>query len=125
MSQRDAATALDVKHFVPTRDLELSCAFYEALGWHRNWRVEGLAELELAGYRLLLQDFYAREWAENSMIYVVVSQVDAWYERARSVVAESRFEGTRARPPSLQPHGDRVAYVWDPVGVLIHLAEPA
>jgi hypothetical protein len=98
----------DVRHFVPTRDLDLSVAFYVALGWRENWRVDGLAEIELAGHRLFLQGYYAREWAENSMIHVTVDDADAAYSRARSVVDEPRFAGTRAEPPALQPTGS----VW-------------
>ena len=58
----------DVKIFVPTKDLDVSRRFYEEVGWRCNWRVDGLAEMELADKRLYLQKFYAKEWAENFMI---------------------------------------------------------
>lgn len=115
--------ALDLKVFVPTRDHARSIEFYQALGWTCNWRVDGLAELELAGVRLYFQDFYAKEWADNFMIYIDVDDVDAWYERARDIVDSGRFEGTRAKPLALQPHGDIVANVWDPCSVLLHFAQ--
>lgn len=119
---RPAPSARDVRVFVPSRDLEQSLAFYEALGWRRNWREGGLAEIELAGIRLYLQDFYVREWAHNFMIHVTVDDAAAWHRHAESVVA--RFPGTRTAPPKEEPYGATVTYVWDPGGVLLHLAQP-
>lgn len=116
-------TARDVKVFVPTRDLDVSAKFYEALGWKINWRVEGLAEIELGSVRLFLQKFYAKEWAENFMIYVEVDDAEAWHRRAASVVESGEFPGVRARPPKEEPHGALVTYVWDPCGVLLHFAQ--
>lgn len=118
----DAPTARDVKVFVPANDFATSRRFYAALGWHENWHHEsGLAEIELAGRRMFLQDFYAKDWAENFMLYVNVDDADAWYEHAKAVV--EAFEGTRVAEPKDEPHGDRVTYVWDPSGVLLHFAQ--
>ena len=46
--------------FVPAKDFGESMGFYEAMGWRVNWRAEddSLAELELAGNRVYLQNFY-------------------------------------------------------------------
>lgn len=119
-----APLARDVRVFVPTRDHALSVAFYEALGWRRNWREGGLAELELAGVRLWLQDYYAKDWAENFMIHVAVEDARAWHGHAARVIAGGRFPGARVAEPKEEPYGALVTYVWDPCGVLIHLAQP-
>ncbi|MEL7340022.1 MAG: glyoxalase, partial [Bacteroidota bacterium] len=69
-------TLLDQKVFVPSKDFELSLSFYQALGWTLNWRHEGgLAELELGNHRFFLQKYYQKDWAENFMIYLNVSDV--------------------------------------------------
>ncbi|MEZ4587107.1 MAG: hypothetical protein R2909_11960 [Gemmatimonadales bacterium] len=117
-------TARDVKVFVPTKDLDESLEFYQALGWRCNWREGGLAEIELAATRLYLQGYYAKEWAENFMIYVVVDDAAAWHRHARTVLESGRFPTARATPPKREDYGALVSYVWDPAGVLIHLAQP-
>lgn len=119
-----APIARDVKVFVPSRDFELSLAFYDALGWKRNWRRDGLAELEIGDTRFYLQDFYAKDWAENFMLYVVVDSADAWYDHADDVIRSGNFAPARLRKPTDEDYGARVTYVWDPSGVLIHFAEP-
>lgn len=116
--------ARDVRIFVPAKDFGLSRRFYTRLGWAENWREGGLAEMELAGQRFYLQDFYVKDWAENFMIHVAVDDVDAWYDGAREIVSSGEFEPARCQAPKDEPYGARVAYVWDPSGVLIHLAQP-
>jgi hypothetical protein len=59
--------ASEVKPFIPAKDFPLSKEFYCELGWQLNWESDGLAELELADKRFLLQDYYNKEWADNFM----------------------------------------------------------
>lgn len=87
-----------------------------------NWRHEGLAEIELADARLYLQKFYAKEWAENFMIYVDVKDADAWHRHVKNVL-EHEFPGARVAEPRDEDYGARVTYVWDPSGVLLHFAQ--
>ncbi len=121
---REKPVARDVKVFVPTKEFGVSLRFYEAIGWQRNWQEDGLAEIELAGVRLYLQKFYAKEWAENFMIYIVVEDAQAWYEHVNAIIQDGDFPGTRVNPPKQEPYGAIVTYVWDPCGVLLHLAQP-
>ena len=114
----------DVKGFVPSKDIAVSLRFYEAVGWRCNWRVEGLAEIELAGKRLYLQDFYAKEWAENFMIYIDVDDADAWYVHLNRIVESGEFENIRVKPPQIESYGAIVTYAYDPCGVLLHFAQP-
>ncbi len=115
--------ASDTKPFVPAQDFEASLQFYLALGWALNWKTDGLAELELADSRFLLQDFYVEEWARNWMLYVVVEDADAWYKYALDVIATRLHGSARTRPPQYEDYGALVTYVWDPSGVLIHFAQ--
>lgn len=116
-------TVIDVKVFVPTKDFDVSQRFYEALGWHCNWRADGLAEFELAGHRLFLQRFYAKEWAENFMIYLDVESAEAWYKHLTEIVDSGEFPGVRVEPPKTESYGALVTYAWDPCGVLLHFAQ--
>ncbi len=118
-----APTARDIKHFVPAKDFALSCDFYEAIGWKIAWRGGGLAVLELADCRFYLQDFYVKDWAENSMLHVAVDDAQAWYDHVREILAERSFDGARVSPPKHEDYGAEVTYVWDPAGVLLHFAQ--
>jgi uncharacterized glyoxalase superfamily protein PhnB len=119
-----APAADAVKVFVPARDFALSKRFYAALGFARNWESEGLAELELAGCKLLLQDFYVPDWAGNFMIHVEVPDADAWDRHARAALASGGFANARVEGPRTEPWGYRVSYVHDPSGVLLRFSQP-
>ena len=114
----------DVRAFVPARDFAVSKAFYEALGWSTVWTDgDGLALMELAGHRFMLQNFYVREWAENFMLTVVVSDAAAWFRRASDALAGGRYGDARVAEPRNEQWGATVTYVWDPSGVLLHFTQ--
>ena len=118
-------TANDVLVFVPAKDFEQSLRFYTQLGWTMKWKAgdNGLAELELASNRFLLQNFYARALAENFMLQVRVENAAAWYQHVSSILAAEKFGSARVNPPKEESYGAIVTHVWDPSGVLIHFTQ--
>jgi uncharacterized glyoxalase superfamily protein PhnB len=116
--------AIDVRVWIPARDFATSHAFYEALGWTTVWTDgSGLAQLELAGHRFMLQDFYVEQWAHNSMITIDVVDADAWFEHAAAVIGVGSYGEARVAPPKSEDFGAVVTYVWDPSGVLLHFTQ--
>ncbi|MEM7130424.1 MAG: VOC family protein [Chloroflexota bacterium] len=115
--------ATDLKVFTPTRDFNESLQFYTTLGWQLNWQDAGLAEIELAGTRLYLQNYYTKEWAENFMIYVSVDDAQAWYDHVHTILQKGEFISARVEPPKKESYGAIVTYMWDPCGILVHFAQ--
>jgi extradiol dioxygenase family protein len=113
----------DVRHFVPAIDLDASRSFYEAIGWSVEWTDGTLVLLELAGHRVMLQDHYVKDWAENSMVTIAVDDADAWHRHVRDVLATHSFAGARVAGPTHEDWGAIVTYVWDPAGVLLHFTQ--
>ncbi len=108
--------------FLPAKDFDTSRAFYEALGF------EKLLDGEVAIFRIgqsafILQRFYQREWAENFMMQLMVDDLDAWWAHIQSLDLPAAFAVQHPKAPAMQPWGLRVAYVYDPSGVLWHIAE--
>lgn len=116
-------TVNDLKTFVGTRDYAKSRAFYAALGCTVNFDDGSLAELQLGDHRFYLQNYYQKDWCENSMLFVAVASAADWHDHVAQVIASGDFEGTRVAPPKQEDYGALVTYVWDPAGVLLHLAE--
>ncbi len=116
-------TVLDLKPFVPAKDYELSRRFYHDLGFEEKWGNKEICEMELGGYRFLLQNFYVRELAENFMMSLLVADADQWWEHITRLRLPERYNLYLAKPPELQPWGLRVLYLTDPTGVLWHIAD--
>lgn len=108
--------------FLPARDFELSKRFYEALGFEK--RLDGNVAVFAAGEGgFILQRHYQKEWAENCMMQLMVDDLDAWWTRIAALDLPQAFGVKPPRAPAVQPWGLRVAFVFDPCGVLWHIAQ--
>jgi len=114
---------LDIKAFVPAKDLNVSKAFYTDLGFTINWSNDEIAELQMGSFRFLLQKFYVAEHAGNFMMSLNVENADAWWEHIQRNDFMRKYPGIMAKPPEMQPWGVRVLYLSDPTGVLWHIPE--
>lgn len=113
----------DLKTFVGSRDFGVSRDFYVALGWHINFEQGDLAELELCDQSFYLQKYYQKEWCNNSMLYLAVDDAIAWHEKIGSVLAQRAYGAARTKPPAPADYAKLVTHLWDPSGVLWHLAQ--
>lgn len=106
--------------FLPARDFAQSKAFYEALGFPKLLDGE-VAIFGIGAGGFVLQNYYQKEWAENSMMQLLVDDLDAWWAHLQSLDLPARFGVQPPRAPALQPWGLVVAYLYDPAGVLWHV----
>lgn len=109
--------------FLPAKEFETSLRFYQAMGFHAYRLGETLAELSLGEHAFLLQGYYVKEWAENTVMHVLVNNVQVWWQHIDSLDLANRFGVSPPAPPRTEPWGLTVAYVFDPAGVLWHFAE--
>gem|GEM_PF-51027 len=109
--------------FLPAKEFETSLRFYKAIGFEAYLLGETLAELSLGTHAFLLQGHYVKEWAENTMMHVLVKDVDAWWRHIDSLDLARQFDVSPPAPPKVEPWGLTVAYIFDPSGVLWHFAQ--
>jgi hypothetical protein len=109
--------------FLPAKEFETSLRFYKAIGFEAYPLGEALAELSPGTHAFLLQGNYVKEWAENSVMHVLVKDVDAWWRHIDSLALPRQFDVLPPAPPRVEPWGLTVAYVFDPSGVLWHFAQ--
>jgi uncharacterized glyoxalase superfamily protein PhnB len=114
---------VDLKAFVPAKDLELCRRFYRDLGFIENWGNDEICEFEVGGFRFLLQKFYVEDHAKNFMMSLTVDDADSWWEHIKDTGLKDKYGLGMAKPPALQPWGLRVLYLSDPSGVLWHITE--
>ena len=112
-----------MRPFVPAKDFDASKRFYADLGFQIEPLGDKIAELRLGRHSFLLQDYYAKEWADNFMMHVLVDGLDAWWEHIAALDLAARYAVQAPRAPKLESWGLNVAYVFDPSGVLWHFAE--
>jgi uncharacterized glyoxalase superfamily protein PhnB len=111
-----------VRPFLPAQDFDLSRRFYEALGFEKVLDSE-VAVFNAGSGGFVLQRHYQKEWAENFMLQLMVDDLDAWWSHLEALDLPGTFGVKPPRAPAVQPWGLRVAYVFDPSGVLWHVAQ--
>ncbi len=114
----------DVRPFVGSQDFDLSRDFYLALGWQLAYDSESLRLLSLGSNSFYLQNYYQKEWCDNTMLHISVPDVDTWYEFVSTSFNINKLHehGRISGQPKDAGYG-RVFHVWDPAGVLLHFAQ--
>jgi predicted enzyme related to lactoylglutathione lyase len=111
-----------IRPFIPGKDYQLCKQFYEALGFEKV--LDGEVAIFNAGSGgFILQRYYQKDWAENTMLQLMVDDLDAWWAQINSLDLAARFSVQPPKPPAMQPWGLRVAYLYDPSGVLWHVCQ--
>lgn len=109
--------------FLPAKDFERSKRFYAALGFAQELDAPDVAIFRIGTSSFLLQRYFQQQWAENSMMQLMVDDLAAWWARIRALELPARFGVPEPKAPALQPWGLEVAYLVDPSGVLWHIAQ--
>lgn len=108
--------------FLPSKDLNQSKRFYEALGFTKL--LDSQVVIFNAGSGgFILQDAWTQGWAEMCMMQLMVDDLDAWWAHIQLLDLSTKFGVAPPKAPAMQPRGLRVAYLIDPAGVLWHIAE--
>ncbi|WP_404338368.1 VOC family protein [Sphingomonas sp. MMS12-HWE2-04] len=105
------------------KDFALSKRFYTALGFRIEFEADKIAGFICDSGSFLLQDHYAKDWAENFMMQLLVEDLDAWWAHIESLDLAGSFAVPPPRAPAIQPWGLRVAYLFGPCGELWHVAQ--
>lgn len=117
------SSILALRPFIPAKDFDLSKQFCRALGFSLTFDNGNIAIFGAGGFSFILRNFYVKDLAENFPVQLQVDDVDAWWARVDASVLARDFAVRAPRPPAVQPWGLKVGYLFDPSGVLWHVAE--
>jgi hypothetical protein len=74
---------------LPTENFDQSVNFYTKIGWQGLYRDNRLVLAALGASRIFLQNYYQKEWSDDSMIHLVVNDAGAWFEVAQRVKSKA------------------------------------
>ena len=116
-----ARTVSALRPMVPAKDFEISKRFYIELGFQPRELTDRLVEMQLGVFSFILQAYYVREWADNLVVHVTVSDLGQWWDHIVSLDLPARY-GVKTQAPESQGWAV-VASVTDPSGVLWRFAQ--
>ncbi len=108
--------AIELKAFIPARDLRLSQAFYRDLGFNMPWSSDELAYFYAGPCSFLLQKASHREHTLRLRMHLLVEDVDAWWNHVCVQCLSEKYE-VNTQPPADCPWGVREFEISDPSGV--------
>jgi catechol 2,3-dioxygenase-like lactoylglutathione lyase family enzyme len=113
-------TTVEIKAFVPAKDLDLSKRFYQDLGFTVGWSSDGLAYIRHGNTSFLLQEF--SEGIDNFMMHLLVEDVNAWWSHVQDQGIVAKY-GVMIEPVSDKPWGLRDFAISDPSSVLWRIGQ--
>ncbi|MCY0978343.1 glyoxalase [Chryseobacterium wangxinyae] len=111
-----------IRPFIGAKNFDESRSFYRDLGFEEVVLESKLSVLKNQEIAFYLQDYYAKEWIENTMIFVEVESADSYYEELQALNLLEKYKNTKLTPVRTMDWG-KECFVHDPSGVLWHFGE--
>ncbi len=114
--------ARSLRPFIGAKDYEVSRDFYRALGFEETVIDENMSVFKVDGLGFYLQRYYAKDWVDNTMLFLEVEDVHRFWKELVELDLPARFKGVRLTPVRELEWG-RECFVHDPSGILWHFGE--
>lgn len=115
--------AKSIRTFIGAKNYDISKQFYQALGFEA---IEVSTNMTLfkvnANLAFYLQDYYIKDWIDNSMVFLEVDDVDNCWKELEELGLHLKYESVRLSPIKTWDWG-RECFLHDPSGVLWHFAQ--
>jgi predicted lactoylglutathione lyase len=113
---------LALQPFVPSgKEFQKSKELFQALGFKINWDSGDYVGFQRDNCKFILQNFYAKDFAENFMITVNIESADEFHNEVKEKKLEEKF-GIKLGQPANQPYGREVNII-DIAGVCWHFVQ--
>jgi hypothetical protein len=113
---------LSLEPFVPSgNNFEGSKLFFEELGFSINWDAGDYIGFEKDGCKFILQKYDKKDFAENFMVSVGISNAQEFWNEVNEKQLPQKF-GVKLGKPTEQPYGKEVNII-DIAGVCWHFVE--
>lgn len=88
-----------LRTFLPAKDFKVEQQFYLDLGFTLGYDADDMCVFHAGQVSFYLQKYYVKEWADNFMMFLEVTDVDKAYEHMISLDLNLRYQGIRIAEP--------------------------
>ena len=114
--------AVSIRPFIGAKNFEISRKFYQDLGFQEVILEHNLSYFKTEGIGFYLQDYYIKDWIDNSMIFMEVDSVERYYQELFALNLSSKYKDVRLIPIKTNDWG-KECFLHDPSGILWHFGE--
>ena len=114
--------AQSIRSFIGAKNYEVSRIFYRELGFEEVIISENMSLFSIEKIGFYLQDYYAKDWIDNSMIFLEVDNMKPLLKYLKSLQLDKKYENVRLSKIHRNDWGNEF-FLHDPSGVLWHIGE--
>lgn len=115
--------AKSIRTFIGAVNFEESRLFYNDLGFEESIISKDMSYFRIfADLGFYLQNYYAEEWLNNSMIFLEVDNVEEYWHTLQNLKLSDKYKNVKVVPIKVNDWG-RECFLHDPSGVLWHFGE--
>lgn len=112
--------SISIRPFIGAKDFSLAREFYKLLGFDEHELSPAFCVYHKDALSFYLQDAYVKDWIDNTMVFLEVEDVEAFYAHLQSLNLPAKFPGVRLVPIRHESWGSE-CFLHDPSGVLWHI----
>ncbi|MEO7978013.1 VOC family protein [Flavobacterium sp.] len=111
-----------IRPFIGAKDFAISRSFYCDLGFEETVLETNFSVFTTDKITFYLQDYYTKEWIDNTMIFLEVDDVERYYTELLALNLSEKYQNVKLVPIHDLTWG-RECFLHDPSGVLWHFGE--
>ncbi|GMQ26277.1 glyoxalase [Algoriphagus sp. oki45] len=108
-----------IRTFIGSKDFELSRKFYVELGFKEIILSEKMSYFYANQLGFYLQDYFLKDWVENSMVFLEVKDLEATLKEIENLNLPNKYAGVKLSKIHENEWGDEF-FLHDPAGILWH-----
>lgn len=114
--------AISLRPFIGSKDFNVSRNFYRDLGFEEHVLSPDLSVFTSGIIAFYLQNAYVKDWIDNTMVFMEVPDVEAFWNELLRLDLPSSYTGVRYTPIRTYDWG-KECFVHDPCGILWHFGQ--
>jgi len=114
--------AVSIRPFIGAKNYEISRNFYRDLGFEEVIISNNMSLFKIDKLGFYLQDYYAKDWIDNTMIFMEVENVNDFWNNLQALNLTEKYARVKLVPIREEVWGSE-CFVHDPSGVLWHFGQ--
>lgn len=111
-----------IRPFLGAQDFKLSRQFYTDLGFEEIPLPYNMSYFKSGNFGFYLQDAYVKDWIDNTMVFVEVADVDAYWKQLTALDLLQKYPTVKLTPIRKEHWGEE-CFLHDPSGILWHFGK--
>ncbi|HBY69927.1 MAG: glyoxalase [Flavobacteriaceae bacterium] len=108
-----------IRTFIGSKNYTISRKFYSELGFKEFVTSDKMSYFYLDRFGFYLQDYYVKDWVENSMIFLEVNNLESTLKHIQSLKLTEKYKNVRLSEIVRNEWGNEF-FLHDPSGILWH-----